>query len=313
LVLLTGKCGTVRYGTAISKIAHYCRSPDGSESVIKTNQAGGFEFKSLKPGLYVVEASAPDGYVVDYPEMNQLDVQDGGCGKSDFKLLPVGGISGRILDSEGAPIAKGTISLLSADAQGVELANFQVSESWTDEHGVFELANLPPGRYLLGFNLSDSADELALYPPTFYPNALDRANAKVIEVKLGEELSGYDIIARKEVSARVIQGVVFWDEKTPASNAEVFWMKPSSPFVTGSQKVKTDKNGRFTITGGEGFKYWLYAVADKYPGRPYHERRQTYSEPMSVELKGALSVIRLILSLDQKSFEDDFVKRRKGQ
>jgi len=299
--------------SGISGVKITLHSPDGSESVIKTNPAGSFEFKSLKPGLYVVEAAAPGGYVVDYPEMNQLDIRDGGCGKSDFKLLPVGGISGRILDSEGNPIAKGTISLLSADAQGIDLAKFQVSESWADEHGVFELANLPPGRYLLGFNLTDSADKLALYPPTFYPNALDQAKAKVIEVELGKELSGYDIIARKEVPARVIQGMVFWDEKTPAKNAEVFWMKPSSPYVTASQNVKTDKNGRFTITGGEGFKYWLYAVADKYPGQPYYERRQTYSEPVSVELKADVSGIRLILSLDRKSFEEDFEERRKAQ
>jgi SdrD B-like domain/Carboxypeptidase regulatory-like domain/Tissue inhibitor of metalloproteinase len=299
--------------SGISGVKVTLHSPDGSKSVIKTNQAGSFEFNSLKPGLYVVETSAPDGYVVDYPERNQFEVQDSGCGKSDFKLLPTGGISGRILDSEGNPIAKGTISLLSADTQGVELAKFQVDESWADEHGVFEIANLPPGRYLLGFNLTDSADGLALYPPTFYPNALDPAKATVIEVKLGEELSGYDITARKEVSARAIHGMVFWDEKTPASNAEIFWMKPTSPFVTGDQKVKTDKNGRFTITGGEGFKYWLYAVADKYPGRPYHERRQTYSEPVSVELKGDLSGIRLILSIDQKSFEEDFEKKRQRQ
>jgi SdrD B-like domain len=299
--------------SGISGVEVTLSSPDGTESVIKTNQAGSFEFKSLKPGLYIVKASAPDGYVVDYPEMNQLDVQDGGCGKSDFKLLPTGGISGRILDSDGDPIAKGTISLLSTDAQGVELAEFQVSESWADEHGVFKFSNLPPGRYLLGFNLTDSADKLALYPPTYYPNALDQAKAKVIKLKLGEELSGYDITARKEVSAGVIQGMVFWDEKTPANNAEVYWLKPSSPYVTANKKVISDKNGRFAITGGEGFKCWIYAVADKYPDRPYYERQQTYSEPVSVELNSDSSGIRLILSLDQKSFEKDFEKRRKGQ
>lgn len=289
------------------------QSPDEKELVKTTDRAGNFEFTPLKPGLYVVRIAAPEGYIVDYPDENQLDIHDGGCGKSNFELLPTGRISGRILDSEGDPVAKGTISLLSADSQGKVLAKFEVAEAWADEHGVFMLAQLPPGRYLLGFNLSESADKLALYPPTFYPNALDPAMARVIEVKLGEELSGHDITAHKEVSAGAIQGMVFWDEKTPANNAEVYWMKPSSPFVTASQKVKTDENGRFTITGGDGFKYWLYAVADKYPDRPYHERQQIYSEPVSVELKGDLSGIRLILSLDRKSFEEDFEKRRKGQ
>ena len=90
-------------------------------------------------------------------------------------------------------------------------------------------------------------------------------------------------------------------------------MRKSSPFVYAAQKVKIDENGRFAITGGEGFKYWLYAVADKFPDRPYDERQQTYSEPVSVELKSDSSGIRLMLSLDRKSFEKDFEKRRKGQ
>ncbi|MGE0126898.1 MAG: SdrD B-like domain-containing protein [Blastocatellales bacterium] len=288
-------------------------SLDGSKSVKKTDHAGSFEFKPLKPGQYVVEITAPDGYVVDYPEMNLLEVHDGGCGKSNFKLLPAGKISGRILDSEGKPIGKEKVSLLSTDAQGDELAKFEVAESWADEHGVFRLAHLPPGRYLLGFNLTDSARKPALHPPTFYPNASDQAKATVIEIKLGEELTGYDINTPKEVSLRVIQGAVFWDEKKPAHNAEVLLMRKSSPFVYAAQKVKTDENGRFSITGGEGFKYWLYAVADKYPAMPYHERQQTYSEPLFVELKSDSSGIQLILSLDRKSFEGDFEKRRKGQ
>ncbi len=74
--------------SGISGVKITLHSPDESETVTKTDQAGRFEFKSLKPGLYVVEVAAPEGYVTDYPWIYQLDVRDGGCGKSDFKLLP---------------------------------------------------------------------------------------------------------------------------------------------------------------------------------------------------------------------------------
>ncbi|HEV2665240.1 MAG TPA: hypothetical protein VG324_10025, partial [Blastocatellia bacterium] len=45
--------------SGISGVKVTLHSPDGGKAVIKTNQAGSFEFKSLKPGLYVVEAAAP--------------------------------------------------------------------------------------------------------------------------------------------------------------------------------------------------------------------------------------------------------------
>jgi len=103
--------------SGISGVKVALRSSEGEKSVKETDQAGRFEFISLKPGLYVVEVAAPDGYELDYPWINQLDVQDGGCGKSDFKLLPGGQISGRILNSVDDPIAKGKVSLLSIDVQ----------------------------------------------------------------------------------------------------------------------------------------------------------------------------------------------------
>jgi len=293
------------------KVTIHC--PDKKELSTTTDQVGSFEFKSLKPGEYVVELNAPEGYVIDYPDVNMLDIHDGGCGKSNFKLLPNGRISGRILNSKGKPIAKGKVSLLSADARGDELAEFEVAEDWTDERGAFEIAPVPPGRYLLGFNLIDSANDPTFYPPTFYPTASDLGKATVIEIKFGEALKGYNITVPQEVLPRVVRGVVFWDEKTPAHNAKVLLMRKSSPFVYGAQEVKTDENGRFAISGGEGFKYWLYALADKYPDRPYRLRGHTYSEPVSVELKGDLIGLKLILNLDEKSFEEVFERKRLGQ
>src|SRR5215813_10576635 len=77
-------------------------------------------------------------------------------------------------------------------------------------------------------------------------------------IRLRRERSRSSPLMCKEVSPKTIQGVDFWDEKTPAHNAEVLLMRKSSPFVYAAQKVKIDENGRFAITGGEGFKYWLY-------------------------------------------------------
>lgn len=72
----------------------------------------------------------------------------------------------------------------------------------SDDRGVYRLYGLPAGRYLVSlgspnlpdFRPVDPGGTRAHFAPVYYPGVTDEAQAKVVEVKLGAEVTGGRVV-----------------------------------------------------------------------------------------------------------------------
>ena len=144
--------------------------PQGRERPLtaKTNAEGEYELKEVKPGRYHLRANR-NGYVGQ--AYGQKDVglahvsrnlARGARGETlsqvDFKLIRGGIIEGRVLDSDGEPMA----------SVGVMLERFMTQEGKrnlrpmgggsTDDRGQFRIFGIAPGKYYVSARYRDWAD-----------------------------------------------------------------------------------------------------------------------------------------------------------
>jgi hypothetical protein len=224
--------GTVE-GRAVNSITHAAISGvevrlwtrDATNYVTTTDAAGAFRIDGIKAGQYNYQFGKT-GYVptigVDPPKVLRV-----GSGKEairlNVELTPSATLAGRVLDGQGKPAAK--VEVL---ARGkVEALSLGFKTTNTDEEGTFAFDNLDPGSYTLLAMPASKASETASPEgerievlPTYFPSALDRAQAEVLNLRAGADLSGYDIHLRSAPVYRV-RGVVLDEAGKPAEKAEV--------------------------------------------------------------------------------------------
>jgi protocatechuate 3,4-dioxygenase beta subunit len=128
-----------------------------------------------------------------------------------LKLAPQGVIFGRVTDADGDPLPGAEVQVLriyhSRGKRGVS----PVGGASTDDQGSFRIANLPTGSYYLAADDTQSrifgntegvragrAPSRLTSVLTYYPDAVDAANAIPLEIAPGSELRGIEIRIRRE-------------------------------------------------------------------------------------------------------------------
>lgn len=135
-------------------------------------------------------------------------------------------LRGRVVDAEGKPAAR-----IEVQAAGV-LRDTAV----TDADGAFVFPKLQPGLYTLVARPNPPLRQQVAPPQeervepvqTYYPSLIESAQAESIQVRGGEDLSGYEIRMRTAPVQR-IRGTVFSLSGKPAAKALVTLMIPPSP------------------------------------------------------------------------------------
>jgi hypothetical protein len=69
-----------------------------------------------------------------------------------------------------------------------------------------------------------------------------------------------------------------------------------------------DPNERFELLGYEGTKYRIIASTYTNPEAGYNDRRSVFAEPVVVEFREDIAGIKMVLTVDQKTFEDKHKK-----
>jgi hypothetical protein len=139
------------------------------------------------------------GYVdLTPPASKQIRLQPGEQRTGlKLKLTPTGAITGRLLDSAGAPVEGVYVSAVT----GI-LMERMVRTAISDDRGVFRLGGLAPGKYrvvarpqTLPFPPEIRTDGTAdvHHSPTYHPGALDPKNATRVEVVPAADVTGVDI------------------------------------------------------------------------------------------------------------------------
>jgi hypothetical protein len=118
---------------------------------VMTNGEGYFFFRELPAGRYAIAAVA-FGYMNSTYPLHIVELTNSDRPTTvPVYLWKYAAISGTVFDERGEPMAGVSVSALQRVLVGSSLMLRQTYvEALTDDRGVYRLANLPPGRYIVG-------------------------------------------------------------------------------------------------------------------------------------------------------------------
>ena len=168
-------------------------------------EAAGWPLSPSVAGSGPITVTAAGGVTVG-PDMGAVVI----------KLVPQAKISGRVLDTEGEPVANLRVQCLQQNIQAGHKIWQQAQTVNTDEEGNFLIEHLSRGMVLVqtlqqqvypGMIDDDNASRL-VYRRQYYPNSPDIGAAQAIELSPGQE-------ARVELSVSTIRGTRVFFAVTP--------------------------------------------------------------------------------------------------
>src|SRR5262245_11429837 len=239
------------------------RQNEGRPMTARTTPEGTYEFKQVAPGRYRLFASrngyARQGYGQkpgsqgDPASATPLDVRSGEVlDNINLSLLRGGAIEGRVLDQDGEPAARVSVSLIrSRYVQGRRVLQPSGSDQ-TDDRGQFRIYDIPPGNYHLMatprvFGMTD--ENRAVYPPIYFPGVLDPQEAAKVKMVPGGELRGYDLTLFETTGYQINGKVTSPDGQPPRRVFVTAHKVPSSGLAQPASSQGTGPQGDFTLRG----------------------------------------------------------------
>ncbi len=164
-----------------------------------SNAEGAFHFENLPTGRY--KLTTQQSRFVPYAFNGILDLQaDTKIEALTLKLTPASALNGRVVDSDGDPLQNAQIMIYRATPFFGEEYWLPMGGGISDDRGVFRVAGIAPGRYLLAAKKQDSA-----FRTTYYPNASVAADAQPLQVRIGEDWNDL-LLTLPLLKAGVIRG-----------------------------------------------------------------------------------------------------------
>ncbi len=171
------------------------------------------------------------------------------------KLVPLGAISGRVLDAEGEPIANVYVQAARHRYEGGTKRLSQVRSSTTNDRGEFRIYYVPAGRYYILASRSPTSPRDDGLARTFYPGARKPSDAVLIELAAGEE--------RRDVEFRIAAGREYQIAVRVNSNDQRLHVdtKPLDLYLSG-RSIQRRADGAWVIRGLPPGKYRVFARLD---------------------------------------------------
>lgn len=268
-----------------------------------TNGSGRFEINEVPPGKYRVQPRLPPTLM---NEAVEVDLAAGACAEINFRTKIDGRIRGRVLGSDGRPVSMVLVTLIRAEDDPATDPN----SLWefTEEDGSYELKGIPPGRYVIGINITEPPSPKAPFPRTFYKSATNREQAQILELKKGEKRRQVDLTLFPQLKDRDLEVSVVWSDGTPASGAYVYLHDPTYPEqeIVGDAVSRTAENGRFVLKRLGDADYWVQAYASK------GYRADVCAMPVFVPSDKEIAELRIVLVVQSEYCTYDyFPKARK--
>jgi hypothetical protein len=189
---------------------------EGKVYEARADVAGLFEFYNLPPEKYEFAPELPPGTTLswfigsDGPQV-PFELSAGACLERDIEIFASGSIQGRVLDSSNKPLLQRLAYIVPADEK-VLPKEHQLYWEGQDTEGFFKFVHIPPGEYLIVVNPDDSQNPDFPYQRTFYPGVHDRASAKIITVREGEQIKSADIRLQEQFTPRHLTVRVVWSD-----------------------------------------------------------------------------------------------------
>ena len=180
-------------------------------ATVVSDAAGGFEFRGLAPGSYLLRAELPAALLAVASE-NPIEVQPHACASVSVRAVPNTMVRGRVILPRSFRAEGLTVSLMTPDGVLVESA-------YADSQGTFVIPGQPPGEYIVGVNANGMPPTPdAPFPPTFAPGTSDIQHADRIRLDVSTDLTDVNIVvpraspiatitvAAKDVLGRPVEG-----------------------------------------------------------------------------------------------------------
>lgn len=201
-------------GDPVRKATVLLRAQDqaGISYTADSDANGRFAIYDVQPGSYAVSADRqgfePDTDGAPGAPPPKLKVEAGESVKDvKIKLVPLGVITGRVLDDDGDPVRGAWVQAMAYTYRSGKRQLDSVEQVAASDKGEFRIFGLIPGTFYLRASVANRGRYVARDigagsegspTPTFFPSTTDGAHAAPIEVSAGAQLRGFDIRLRRE-------------------------------------------------------------------------------------------------------------------
>jgi hypothetical protein len=200
------------------------RSPQGrpplvDSYVVQTDEQGRFAVGDVIPGIYdtriarrgfeLARNDDRESVVACNSGSDPLTVSRGSVAHADFRMTPLGAVSGRVVDENGDPVSHAKVEAVQLSYDRGRVSPRAIGDTAeTDDRGEFRIPDLQPGRHFLRFEPGGSDIGMIYFivrgprvpqafPITYFPDSVDIEHARELEVKAGEELADATIVVRR--------------------------------------------------------------------------------------------------------------------
>jgi len=234
-----------------------------------TNARGEFRLKQVAAGRYrvVVEALGVALLSTPFPDENQSDTQEvsvDGTGNAEIEVRAKRGgvITGRVTYADGEPAIGARINLTRKRNDRPEpfYAGRRADSMRTDDRGVYRIAGLPPGDYIVSAAVENIRTEEmenggvryggnGSLSVTYFPSASNARTATAVNVTQGTEAADINITLVERATHRVAGTVTVRRDNQPVAGASLtIRNKDDLGNYTNSQNVQANVQGRFTFS-----------------------------------------------------------------
>jgi protocatechuate 3,4-dioxygenase beta subunit len=291
----------------------------GREETLRAvaDEQGRYRITGIPAGIYRVDVLSDKfllagglGYIKQQTLISILEGEK--VEQFDIVLKRGGAITGRVIDADGRPLTGQVVDLIpigddgrprllpydpaaprmtvvvgSGYARGeTDFSYTPTAPMRTDEQGVYRMAVLPEGRYLVSAGMTESArwimrtEPSVYYPQTYHPGVSDPSKARVVEIREGAETSGVDIVIAGAMKTFNIKGrVVNAETGNPVEGIEINYTghaKDGGLPVSNLRRARSNADGEFQFQGVFPGKYNVYPVKGG--------RNEYFSEPALCEI-----------------------------
>ena len=250
-----------------------------------TDQDGNYKISNLDQGTYEVQTN-PSAYVVPDENLGSgrpvIVMEGDNIEGINFSMVKGSVITGRITDADGRPVIQQQVRLFRAEPPNTRVVaqpsrprvNYPVTNSVTDDRGIYRIFGLRAGRY----QVSTGRSETTIGPPSslpgritynevFYPDAADQAKAAVLEVGEGSETTNIDIVVGLPLQTYSVRGRIIDGERgepVPGLRYGVQRILPALNRTEGVNSIlSTNPAGDFVVEGLIPGKYSVFTLANR--------------------------------------------------
>jgi hypothetical protein len=264
----------------------------------KTDGEGRYQLAGVAPGRYQIMPVTPVlvmqgvGMMESWPPGRPLTLQAGEeVADVDFRVERGGVITGRVTDGEGNPAIAEAVTVEPADDKTPQIPRtpFDGRDRMTDDRGVYRIYGLAAGRYRVSVGTGGAAGAISygrrkVFERTYYPGVTEQAQARLVEVRAGEEAGDVDIAIGRAIKTYTASGrFVSVETGQPVAGVTFAYGTLDRRGVLSSfgGGMTTNANGEFQTEGLAPGRYSVYAMPTP------RDTTDFYSDPVAFEVTNA--------------------------